>query len=251
MKLFGKSAKSKRSNKTADSTSKIDENESVKFAYIHIGKTGGSSIANISRKAAEAGYPTPKKLGHDTRLAAAAKSFPNAQFSFTIRDPIARIISAFDSRLRQSRPSYTALWRPEEAISYLWFPTSLDFFKALLSSDERQKSAGLFAKQNLGHIRRGYEFHFESKETLFSLENRIYYVGELEGGFQAQVGYFEPVGVPKAFLEKNYAHAHSGGSSTKASISEIPDGMLNELVDYFRTEYEIYSDLKRISAKLL
>ena len=248
MKIFkGISVRPKKSGQ--EKSNHDDDNFSVRYAYIHIGKTGGTSIANISQKAVEVGYDVPKKLGHDVRLATAAKTFPNAAFSFTIRDPIARMISAFDSRLRQSRPSYTALWKPEEAISYLWFPTSFDFFTALLASDERQKSAGLFAKHHLGHIRRGYEFHFESIEKLRELENRIYYVGQLESGVTSQAGYFKGLSIPSTFVEQFNTHKHSGGSSTADMISKLPDDMLADLRNYFRVEYEIYEDLKRIADK--
>lgn len=241
--LWGKKARSRSSKDQAVTSA----NDSVRYAYIHIGKTGGTSVGKLSKKANDAGYETPKALGHDTQLKKASADFPNALFSFTIRDPIERMISAFDSRMRQSRPAYTALWKTEEAVCYLWFPTSFDFFKALLSEDEREKSAGLFALHNLGHIRRGYRYHFGSVASLRSLRDRIYYIGELEAGSAAHMGYFEPTGVPDEFLETNQIHAHSGGGSTTSSKLMIPVTMLTELKDYFSEEYEVYEELKHIA----
>ena len=221
----------------------------IKHGFIHIGKTGGTSLGKVNSALKDNGHTTLRIFDHSTTLAKAADENPNYRFSFMIRDPIERIVSGFNSRMRQSRPSYTALWKPEEAICYQWFPTVHDFFDALLSNDERMKSAGLFGLRHMGHVHRGFTFHFGSLETLARYEERIYFVGRLERGDTELQSFFKPLDIPRHIIEEYSDHHHSGGDSTMQSLTRISDTRLQELKSYFHKEYEIYDHLLKLAAK--
>jgi len=213
------------------------------YGFLHIGKTGGTSVRYAIEQTQKEGYATPVIFGHDARMANIVKENPSIRLSFTLRDPIERMVSSFNSRMRQSRPSYTAVWKPEEAIAYLWFPTVIDFFRARLSDQEREKSAGIFAEQAMGHVRRGYEYHFHSREFLEKKLKNIYFAGRLESLSADFHRYFEPCGVPEAVVGKHAGVRHSGLDSTDLSLDEIDDEMRARLKDLYKKEYEIYDFL--------
>ncbi|XWN24857.1 MAG: sulfotransferase family 2 domain-containing protein [Roseibium sp.] len=217
------------------------------YGFLHIGKTGGTTIASLLNEAASHNYRTPRVLGHDYSMKQAMCEFPNIKLSVTIRDPIERIISGFNSRLRQSRPSYTALWKSEEAVAYLWFPTVTDFFNAKISDNERLKSAALWAEQAMGHVRRGYVYHFESPEFLEQNKHRLYFVGKLDDLSRSAFRYLEPCGVPKSFCDDRLVRKHCGAGTTQSSRDTLCPDLVKTLRDIYADEYAIYDKLLSIA----
>lgn len=228
-------------------------NDTPLYGYLHIGKTGGTSVRYVIEKCREDGYSPPVIFGHAARLPVIVKENPGIRVSFTLRDPIERMISSFNSRMRQSRPTYTAVWKPEEAIAYLWFPTVLDFFRARLSTEERMKSAGIFAEQAMGHVKRGYVYHFHSVKFLKKNLDRIYFVGDIENLRRNFHRYFDPCGIPASLVEQHAGTRHSGLDSTESTLREIDGDLMGALKRFYEKEYEIYDFLmdnrERVSAR--
>ena len=78
--------------------------------FLHIGKTGGSAV-----KEAIAGRPGIALHEHGARL----RDIPQGEpVFFTVREPLARYVSAFNSRLRAGRPRYDVPWSPDEAKAF-------------------------------------------------------------------------------------------------------------------------------------
>lgn len=228
---------------------KNTEGLSENYAFLHMAKTGGTSIRSAIREADAQGFNPPDILGHETTLKSILKHHPNTRISVTLRDPLDRIESAFESRMRQSRPSYTALWKAEEAICYLWFPTLDDFLQAKLSSDERTHSAVLFAERYMGHIRRGYEYHFHSVDFVKKHKDRFYFIGDISRLSVDFCKYFEPTDVPSAFLETVPKRLHVGGAPNTRSI--VLQDLRSELQGAYEAEYEIYEYLRSLSKNFL
>ena len=83
--------------------------------FLHIGKTGGSAV-----KEAIAGRPGIALHEHGARLCDIP---PGEPVFFTVREPLARYVSAFNSRLRAGRPRYDVPWSPGEAKAFAAFAT--------------------------------------------------------------------------------------------------------------------------------
>ena len=89
----------------------------MKIHFIHIGKTGGTSIIHALKKYTGNNYEFILHP-HETLLADIPK---DEKFFFSIRDPLTRFQSAFYSRQRQGRPRYMVDWSENEAKCYKWY----------------------------------------------------------------------------------------------------------------------------------
>jgi len=97
--------------------------------------------------------------------------YPQARIIVVLRDPLERIISGFNFRLREGRPQGHP-WTANEAIAFGHFGDAESFLDALCSDAPRHISALGFCFRNINHLRRGYKFHFGDldKEPLSSTE---------------------------------------------------------------------------------
>lgn len=220
------------------------------YGYLHMGKTGGSSVNHVMNSAVEAGFKPPINFGHVYTMERILKEHPHIEISVVLRDPIERIISGFNSRMRQSRPTYTAMWRNEEAIAYLWFPTVADYFEARINpANERMKSAALYAEQSMGHVKRGYEYHFHSLEFIKKHAHRFYFLSTMNDLSDNIAGYFTPCGIPEDFVLKAAIVKHSGGKSTPSSLQKFDADFQAKLREFYSCEYEIYDFLKELAQR--
>jgi hypothetical protein len=224
-------------------TAGANANRSEAFGFLHIGKTAGTSVVHLIQLCEDHGYRPPRLFGHDARLPVIRREHPNIRIGFFVRDPIARIISGFQSRLRQGRPTFSSMWAPEEAIAFAYFETARDFLVALVSDDERLKSAALFAAQSISHVRRNYAFHFENVETLQQHRESIYFCRPLRELPEALHDLFGPCGIPRSFIDEHYQPAHRGGGSTEAIMDALDGDVLERLRAHFANEYAIYGHL--------
>ncbi len=130
-----------------------------KYVFMHVGKTGGTSINAFFQNCDKAGLRVPIVLNHNWSFQMARLRYPKAKIFVVLRDPLERIISGFNFRLREGRPAGHP-WTANEAIVYSHFG-NVDFFMDALCSDEpRDISALRFCFKNINHLRRGYRYHF-------------------------------------------------------------------------------------------
>jgi hypothetical protein len=208
----------------------------LKYALLHIGKTGGTSLGALIRKLkADDADLRISKLRHRAKLHSTAQERPNTQIGFVIRDPASRFLSSFNSRLRSGRPAHEHAWKTDEAIVYAFFPTANDLGEALYSKDERLKSAAQFAMKNLAHLRRGYEFHLGGIDVLESLKDRIYCVCDLEDLNDRLYEFFAPLGLDEKRIRSQFKHLHRG-----ADTEALSDLALRNLRAVWAKEFEIY-----------
>ena len=127
--------------------------------YLHIGKTAGTYVKSIAKNQAAVVSGSVRLCSHNETLNSTSKDFPGRKIAFTFRDPADRFCSAFDSRLRNGRPTYSSIWSSEEAITFGVFRTATKLAEALDSSDDYLRSAAEFGMQSISHLRRGYSYH--------------------------------------------------------------------------------------------
>lgn len=140
--------------------------EDHKTVFLHIGKTGGSFLKSLATT--NSGKPESLYLGnHSDTLISSIKNFGRKRrLAFFFRDPEARFISGFYSRMRQGRPKYNVSWTPAEAVAFSFFHTPHALAEALYSQDERLKSAARFAMASIFHLKHGYEHYLHSPNAI-------------------------------------------------------------------------------------
>lgn len=146
--------------------------------FLHIGKTGGTAIKQTLKSAAPVDTPYgPLKLHrHRYKLA----QVPEDHYAFfVVRDPIARFVSGYHSRLNKGRPRYEFEWREEERIAFEAFPTAQQLAVALVSRDEEERKLAEWSMrhiQHLGFMQRKLGTPKEIRPRL----DRILYIGRQE-----------------------------------------------------------------------
>lgn len=97
---------------------------------LHIRKTGGTALKHALLATAAEGRVVLHE--HATRL----HDLPaGTRVGFVVRDPVARFISGFNSRLRQGAPRYHVPWNAEEAAAFARFGAPGDLADALAAGD--------------------------------------------------------------------------------------------------------------------
>jgi len=94
---------------------------SKEFGFLHVAKTGGSSLDEFFRLLDEQGKPTPTVFSHMWTAEQVFIKHKNIQLAIILRDPLIRIISGFNSRLRMGRPLRNLNWTTDEAIAFCTF----------------------------------------------------------------------------------------------------------------------------------
>jgi hypothetical protein len=131
--------------------------------FIHIGKTGGTSIKRALRDSGCGFWRTNARPGDFTtpygRIQLHPHTFrlgsvpPEDYAFFCVRDPVDRFLSAFASRLNEGRPRYDYPWKPGERRSFEAFPTPQRLGLALFSEDDEERELAWFAMRRIRHMR--------------------------------------------------------------------------------------------------
>lgn len=211
------------------------------IAFVHIAKTGGTFVKQVIR--ANLGDASHVVLsGHQSLADLEAKHGQDLKFCFVFRDPAARFVSGFYSRLRMGRPLRKVKWSTPEAVAFGFFATANDLAEALSSPDERLKSAAIFAMGAIRHIHRGYVFHF-GKQIDFSLNvvDRLQVCVDLENLDDNLIGFLDKVGVKDA--ERPAMRDISTGYDHDRQLS--PQAQKN-LRAFWQDEYEYYAIFKEL-----
>ncbi len=143
--------------------------------FIHIGKTAGSTVVELLRR--HGLDRTVAVHGHEFTL----RDVPAGDSCFFfIRDPVARYVSAFNSRRREGRPTYVYPHSPGEAEAFARFSTPNDLGEALGDPDPGMSEAADRAFGSIHHLRRGYEHYLVSPAYLAERAADILFVGRQE-----------------------------------------------------------------------
>lgn len=102
--------------------------------FLHIGKCAGTQIAHVAGQIGRLRTGTRiVKHGHETRLADLPKGAP---YFFSIRDPITRFVSGFESRKRKGMPGTYRPWSNGERQAFERFEQANDLAEALFEEGE-------------------------------------------------------------------------------------------------------------------
>jgi hypothetical protein len=129
--------------------------------FLHIGKTGGTAIADALRPvAADYGILLHN---HDKKLSDVPR---HDRVFFFVRHPIARFVSGFNSRLRRGAPRYYYEWSEAEAKAFARFSKANDLAEALSATDEQTLARALQAMRAIQHVNSFYKNWFSSEQQL-------------------------------------------------------------------------------------
>lgn len=211
---------------------------------LHIGKTGGSNLKSILRHNAERLPGTLEVCGHAATLKNTRAEFgADRRLAFVVREPTARFVSAFNSRMRQGRPTYNGLWRPEEAAAFLWFETPNDLAEGLGSTSERVKSAALFAMESITHLKKNYQHYLGGLTALKREDARIEMCIDLADLDANMDRVLARLGIEGAEIPSE-TRRHATPPSLSTGLS--PEGEA-ALRDYWAEEYHIYDYCRSIA----
>jgi len=160
--------------------------------FVHIGKTGGSAIKYALRTSGwacgvheylqkapelpETPYGHVVLHKHVFRL---RELEPEDYVFFSLRDPIARFVSGFYSRLRKGQPRLYVEWKPGERAAFERFSTPDELALGLASDDpdvRRVARRGMRKVKHLGHVS-GY---LGSEADLRAKLPRVVYIARQE-----------------------------------------------------------------------
>jgi hypothetical protein len=219
-------------------SSVLNDKVEPRYSILHIGKTGGTTLAALIKQAKKQDPSLSiQKVSHQWTLERCAAQRPNSLVGFVVREPTARFVSGFNSRLRSGRPAHERIWTPAEAVAFSYFPTANSLAEALYSSDERLFSASRFAMNAINHLRRGYRFHLNSIETLKANKDRIYCVRDLSSLSEDILDFLSPFSLDTTALIKNYQQQHV--APTRAP--DLSEQSRENLHRFWVDEYSIYN----------
>jgi hypothetical protein len=144
----------------------------VPIHFLHIGKTGGTAIA-------EALSPVAERFGimlhaHDTKLS----DIPHGhRVFFFVRHPISRFVSGFFSRLRHGAPRYNYEWSEAEKKAFDRFQKANDLAEALSAVDPETLVHAREAMRGIQHVNSHYSDWFSGEQELVDRLSSIILVG--------------------------------------------------------------------------
>jgi hypothetical protein len=215
---------------------------SRRFGYLHIAKTGGTSTQALLARLKFDGYEIPTMLGHYWTVGDVRLRYPRMRLAFVLRDPLERVISGFNTRLRGG-PEGTRLWSAGETAIFSIFPTAESFLAACASDDPFDQVAARTAMRTIEHLRLGYGHHFGTAARARALGARVYCVGSLWHLDSFHSNMLAPLGIDESIVRAYSTIEHRApvpASSIAAQLSEVERAKLRE---FLRSEYDIYESL--------
>jgi hypothetical protein len=153
----------------------------IRIGVLHIGKTGGTALkAAIRAQRQRAPRRDIHCFGHEMTLPDLLERFPAARAVAFVRDPAARFVSGFNSRLREEEPAYHVPWTAAEAEAFARFPTAGALAEALSDPDAAARAAAEAAMRDIHHVNSGMARYLVSPEFLEAARDRLLWIGSQE-----------------------------------------------------------------------
>ncbi len=230
----------------------IRNGRSPELGFLHIPKTGGSGVARFGRRIVARGYRFPCVFGHGWKVEQILTHFPEMRLCFILRDPLSKMISGFNSRLRQGRPTYNrvwspnSLWSPAEAAAFAMLPSARDLLDAILSEDEFRQSSLAYAMHAIRHLRWDYPFYFKDVATVRARSDRFALIGDISNvaGFIERIAILS--GVPAGLAAELYEKRHEAGGKSGDPLAELSAEQIERIRLHLRKDYRIHRELLAI-----
>lgn len=202
--------------------------------FLHVRKAGGSAI-----KAALVPHATSGPClveCHPHRIT--VNDIPAGEkFFFAVRDPVARFISGFYSRLNQGAPAHNVPWRDGEEEAFAQFKTPNELGLALVDENPERRAAAERAMKTIIHVRSSYWDWFINEETLRSRADDVLMVlrqENLRDDFAVLVQRLQlPEGVE---LPRDPGAANRGPDATDRALT--PDAR-RAIETHYRADYAL------------
>jgi hypothetical protein len=126
---------------------------------LHVGKTGGLAFKEAIRGEARGVQSVYQDAAPDSRILVHShfvglRDVPvGDEVVITLRDPVARFVSGFNSRQRQGLPKHFNAWKPGERRAFERFSSADELARALTATDANERSAAEAAMAHIGHVR--------------------------------------------------------------------------------------------------
>lgn len=206
---------------------------------LHIGKTGGTALRHALRLEAPMRGILPRR--HDIGLA----DIPAGEkVILSVREPIGRFVSAFNSRLRKGQPRYLYEWSEQERLAFTAFPTANDLAEALSSPAMETRERAAAAMRSIYHVSHSLKKWLVSTDYLRSREPDILFVfdqAHLTADFAA---FTKLLGLPPELrLPDDPVSAHKAPATLPRQLS--PDAIRN-LRSWYEDDFAIHHACLRL-----
>jgi Sulfotransferase family len=207
--------------------------------FVHIGKTGGTALKSVLRRHVErSGAKIHFLRGHRMSFARMRAEYPDLRALFFIRDPMARFVSGFNSRLRQGLPRHHVPWSPTEAIAFKEFATANQLAEALDEGNPSRGRLAAFAMNGILHVAERLADYLGPVSFLQKEKNSIFYIGDIATFAQDFVELRRLLHIDDDIaLPGDDVEAHRSPAELDRSLS--PAAVRN-LQAWYREDYEIY-----------
>jgi hypothetical protein len=222
---------------------------SKQFGFLHIPKTGGTSLISFGQQLVDKGHPFPVSFGHSWRIHEIRSYFPKIKLTLMLRDPLERMVSGYNSRLRQGRPSYNSMWTPAEAAVMAMLPSSRHLLDAMLSEDQFSISAVAYARKKVSHLRWNYCFYFKNPEFVRKNASLFQLVGHMRNFGQFVNRMAELCETPDALVRELYHKMHDSPEKSSSVLDHYSQEEISRLRAAMAEEYAIYDELCQLLPK--
>lgn len=133
------------------------------LAYLHIGKNAGSFVKQHNKII---------NNNYDLKIAACPHRYTlnhipiDIPYFFSVRSPLERFVSAFNSRRNCGKPKYNNPWVNDEILAFNAFDTANSLAESLFCDNEKGRLA-FNAMLSIGHVSEHQYSWFVNKSTLF------------------------------------------------------------------------------------
>ena len=223
------------------------------WGFLHIPKTGGSSIMRFFESNYEAIKTMPVPLFHSWTLDLINNYFPSMKLIFAIRDPLERTISGYQSRLRMGTPEYYVPWRNKEAIAFCMYRSVPEFLDGLLDDSDYHISATTYLLDSVMAISWNYNYYFNSAADVEKLGHCIGTIAELSS-LDKLISSLIDNGIiqlnaeaDQCQIKQNLLKAHRSKNSSDSYLKHYSSEDIAKMKARLQDEYEIYDALKKYS----
>jgi hypothetical protein len=224
---------------------RVREGFSKQYGFLHIPKTGGTSIVGLGNNLVKMGYSFPVYFEHSWNIEKIHSAYPKMKISLALRDPLERMISGFNSRLRQGRPRYKAVWTPKEAAAMAILPSSKHLLDAMLSEDDYSVSAVAYAFENILHLKWNYCYYFKNADFVRKHKSILGIVGHMDHFENFAIDLACLCNAPEDLARALYQKEHC--SVITSSILDLyTDEEIGKLRERLSEEYSIYDELSKL-----
>ena len=242
-------AKKSKGNKVQLVKDQFKSGRSREHGFLHIPKTGGSGVNALGRTLHDRGYKSPCVFSHGWKVEEILNHFPDIKISFVLRDPLSRMISGFNSRVRQGRPTYNNIWTPAEATAFNLFPSIEKLLDAVLAEDEFSKSAVAYTMRNVTHLRWNYAFYFKNPDTVRSNRSSFELIGTMDNMDEFIKGYTAMAGASASTAAELYEKRHESKVRSEDALGKYTEEDISRIKAFMEKEYRIYSELLSIAGR--